>query len=59
MWTGSRLAVNWLIALTTAVLLITVYWYRINAEEHMLEEHFGEAYLSYETRTWRLVPFLW
>lgn len=58
-WTGNRLAVNWLIALITAVLLITVYCYRINAEEHMLEEHFGEAYSSYETRTWRLVPLLW
>jgi protein-S-isoprenylcysteine O-methyltransferase Ste14 len=58
-WTGSRLAVNWLIALITAAALIVVYCYRISAEEHMLEEHFGEAYLSYETRTWRLVPLLW
>jgi protein-S-isoprenylcysteine O-methyltransferase len=58
-WTGSRLAVNWLIAVLTAVLLLAVYCYRISAEEHMLEEHFGEAYLSYETRTWRLVPLLW
>src|SRR5690242_8432770 len=54
-WVGSRLAINWLVALITAVLLIAVYCYRISAEEHMLEEHFGETYLSYETRTWRLV----
>jgi protein-S-isoprenylcysteine O-methyltransferase len=58
-WTGSRLAVNWLVALITAVLLVAVYCYRISAEEDMLEEHFGEAYLSYKTRTWRLVPLLW
>ena len=58
-WTGSRVAVNWLIALITAVLLLVVYRYRISAEEHMLEEHFGEAYRSYKTRTWRLVPLFW
>jgi protein-S-isoprenylcysteine O-methyltransferase len=58
-WTGSRLALNWLIALITALLLIAVYCYRISAEENMLEEHFGEAYLSYKTRTWRLLPLLW
>ena len=58
-WTGSRLALNWLTALITAVLLIAVYCYRINAEEDMLEQHFGEAYLSYKSRTWRLVPLLW
>jgi protein-S-isoprenylcysteine O-methyltransferase len=58
-WAGSRLAVNWLTAVITAALLIVVYCYRISAEERMLEEHFGEAYLSYETRTWRLVPLLW
>jgi protein-S-isoprenylcysteine O-methyltransferase Ste14 len=58
-WTGSRLAVNWLIALITAALLVAVYSHRIRAEEDMLEEHFGEAYASYKTRTWRLVPLLW
>ena len=58
-WTGSRIAVNWLIALITAVLLLVVYRYRIRAEEDMLEEHFGEAYRSYKTRTWRLVPLFW
>jgi protein-S-isoprenylcysteine O-methyltransferase len=58
-WTGSRLALNWLIALITAAVLIAVYSYRISAEEDMLEQHFGDAYLSYKTRTWRLVPLLW
>ena len=58
-WTGSRLAVNWLVALITAVLLVAVYCYRISAEERMLDEHFGDAYLKYKARTWRLVPFVW
>lgn len=50
---------NWLVALITAVLLVAVYCYRISAEERMLDEHFGDAYLKYKARTWRLVPFVW
>jgi protein-S-isoprenylcysteine O-methyltransferase len=58
-WAGSRLAVNWLVALATALTLFLVYAYRINAEEQMLVNHFGDAYRAYKTRTWRLVPYIW
>jgi protein-S-isoprenylcysteine O-methyltransferase len=58
-WVGSRLAVNWLIAIATAIGLLLVYAYRINAEEQMLVEHFGDDYRNYKTRTWRLVPYVW
>src|SRR3954451_22819326 len=58
-WVGSRLAVNWLIAVATALVLLLVYAYRINAEEEMLADHFGDAYEAYQARTWRLVPFVW
>jgi protein-S-isoprenylcysteine O-methyltransferase len=58
-WSGSRLAVNWLIAAGTALVLLAVYAYRIRAEEQMLVEHFGDTYRTYQARTWRLVPFLW
>jgi protein-S-isoprenylcysteine O-methyltransferase Ste14 len=58
-WFGSRLAVNWLVALATAVALLSVYAYRINAEERMLGDHFGDSYEAYRTRSWRLVPFVW
>lgn len=58
-WTGSRLAVNWLVAAATAVVLLAVYAYRIAAEERMLVDHFGDAYREYKDRTWRLVPFVW
>lgn len=58
-WTGSRFAVNWLVAAVTAFVLLLVYAYRINAEEQMLVDRFGDAYLSYSSRTWRLVPFVW
>jgi len=58
-WAGSRLAVNWLVAAATVVVLVAVYAYRINAEEHMLDQHFGSAYNAYRDKTWRLVPFVW
>jgi protein-S-isoprenylcysteine O-methyltransferase len=58
-WGGSRLAVNWLVAVATVIVLGAVYMYRISAEERMLDEHFGPAYRTYKSRTWRLVPFLW
>ena len=41
------------------LLLAAVYCYRIRAEERMLDEHFGDVYVAYKARTWRLVPFLW
>jgi protein-S-isoprenylcysteine O-methyltransferase len=58
-WVGSRLAVNWLVAAATALMLLLVYAYRINAEEQMLVDHFGDAYQTYRSHTWRLVPFVW
>ena len=48
-----------LVALLTAVLLAGVYCYRISAEERMLDQHFGDAYVAYRARTWRLMPFVW
>jgi protein-S-isoprenylcysteine O-methyltransferase len=58
-WFGSRLALNWLVAIATVVALFAVYAYRIRAEEQMLGEQFGEKYQAYQARTKRLVPFLW
>jgi protein-S-isoprenylcysteine O-methyltransferase len=50
-WSGSRLALNWLVAVVTTGVLFAVYAYRIRAEERMLEEHFGKKCLEYQTRT--------
>ncbi len=58
-WVGSRLALNWIVAAATALLLVPVYAYRIRAEERMLVEHLGEPYRAYTTRTWKLVPHVW
>ncbi|MFC1803091.1 hypothetical protein ACFL0D_03885 [Thermoproteota archaeon] len=33
--------------------------YRMNIEEEMLIEEFGEQYKSYIENTWKLVPFLY
>ena len=43
-----------LVAGTLAVLLA-----RMNAEEALLEGEFGEEYMSYRRRTWRLVPWVY
>jgi protein-S-isoprenylcysteine O-methyltransferase len=58
-WSGSRLALNWIVAALTAIVLVAVYCYRISAEERMLDGHFGDAYASYKAHTWRLLPFVW
>ncbi|MBI4286501.1 MAG: isoprenylcysteine carboxylmethyltransferase family protein [Chloroflexi bacterium] len=41
------------------LLLIPCFLYRINIEEKMLIEKFGDEYLEYRRRSKRLVPCLW
>ena len=44
-----------------SVILITIlpaYLYRISVEERMLVEQFGDLYIAYQKRSWRLVPGL-
>jgi protein-S-isoprenylcysteine O-methyltransferase Ste14 len=43
-----------LVAATLAILAV-----RMSAEESLLESEFGEEYVSYRGRTWRLVPWLY
>jgi protein-S-isoprenylcysteine O-methyltransferase Ste14 len=50
-----RSGVGVLIALLLAVPLAM----RIRAEERLLRDHFGAAYIRYSHRTWRLLPGLW
>ena len=45
--------------LAVLLILAAVYAYRIKLEEKVLEESFGPEYQEYETRTWRLVPYVW
>jgi protein-S-isoprenylcysteine O-methyltransferase len=59
-WVGAALAFNsWVAAVIVASLMPLAYGWRIQAEERMLTDHFGEAYLSYAARTSRLIPGLY
>jgi len=60
LWIGFGLALgNWMATLIMAVLLFSVYGYRIRSEEVMLIDRFGKDYLEYSQQTWRLVPFVY
>lgn len=59
-WVGSGLSVeNWILIIIFTCLFFIVYIYRIKAEEKMLVLEFGEQYLNYRRKTWRLIPFLY
>lgn len=59
-WLLAGLAMqNYIVFIVAFILLIPVYLYRINKEERMLDEHFGEPYIDYKKHTWRLIPLVW
>lgn len=41
------------------IALLWAYYYRILAEETVLEETLGPTYTQYQDRTYRLFPFIW
>lgn len=49
------------IIMTTFVLVVyfLVFKHRLDYEERILEEEFGEKYIEYKTRTKRLIPFIY
>lgn len=40
-------------------IMLAAYMYRINAEETAMISSFGEEYLSYSSRSYRMIPGLW
>src|SRR5262249_19574539 len=48
----------WL-GLLLVVAMLAVLVGRMNAEEALLAEEFGEEYSAYQQRTWRLLPWLY
>ncbi|MFN8309348.1 MAG: isoprenylcysteine carboxylmethyltransferase family protein [Chitinophagales bacterium] len=50
---------NWM----STIVIVTAVWlalsYRIEIEEKVLEEQFGEQYSNYQNRTKQLIPFLY
>ncbi|MCC7244216.1 MAG: isoprenylcysteine carboxylmethyltransferase family protein [Saprospiraceae bacterium] len=39
--------------------MVFAYALRISAEEKLLETIFGDEYRSYQSRTWRMLPYVW
>jgi len=59
-WVGYALGLgSWVGVAITAVLLVSVYMWRITAEEALLSRALGERYTEYQRRTKRLVPYVY
>ncbi|HVZ57310.1 MAG TPA: isoprenylcysteine carboxylmethyltransferase family protein [Chitinophagaceae bacterium] len=59
-WCTAGLAMqNILLFIFSALLAIPVYAYRIQQEETLLVKQFGDSYLAYQRRSWKLLPPLW
>jgi protein-S-isoprenylcysteine O-methyltransferase Ste14 len=60
LWSGfGVLSSNIVIALAFPFVFVAVYLYRISVEENMLVRELGDAYVQYQRRTHRLIPFLY
>jgi protein-S-isoprenylcysteine O-methyltransferase Ste14 len=60
MWTGASLTVmNWIATVAVLASMLAAYHYRMNVEETMLLTATGDEYHSYQSRTWRLIPFVY
>jgi protein-S-isoprenylcysteine O-methyltransferase Ste14 len=47
------------IGLLVSLLLVPPLVSRMNSEEALLESEFGERYVDYRRRTWRLIPYVY
>jgi len=47
---------NWIIGPSLIIFILLLYWYRIEKEEHLLLEKFGDEYREYQKATGRLFP---
>ena len=56
---GWSLAFRSGIGVLLTALLIPPLLARINAEENLLQSHFGDGYNAYRSRTWRLIPWIY
>jgi protein-S-isoprenylcysteine O-methyltransferase Ste14 len=50
---------NWMGALVLLATALIAYAWRIRAEERMLLEQFGEAFLEHKKHSWAIIPFVW
>ena len=59
-WIGAGLSSNnYLIMIIVSLTILIGYHYRMNNEEKMLSETFGEEYKNYKKNTWRLMPLIY
>jgi len=60
LWSGfGVLSSSLVLALLFPVMFVAVYLYRISVEERMLVEVLGAAYVQYQLRTRKLIPFVY
>lgn len=50
---------NWVSLILIVAAILFAFIRRINVEEKALTEHFGQEYMDYKRRTYRLVPFIY
>jgi len=50
---------NWVAGPSYLVMFLTLFVFRVLAEERMMREQFGDEYAEYSRRTKRLVPGVW
>lgn len=59
LWAGfGVLSGNLLVMLIFAVMFVSVYLYRIRAEESILVQELGNDYVQYQRRTRKIIPFV-
>lgn len=59
-WVGTGLALqNFVMIPVFFLLFVGVYIYRITSEEKMLTAEFGENYIKYQSKSWRLLPYIY
>jgi protein-S-isoprenylcysteine O-methyltransferase Ste14 len=50
---------NWVAGPSYLITFVTLFAFRVRAEEKMMLEHFGKEYAAYIPRTKRLIPGIW
>lgn len=50
---------NWVSLVLVVAAILFAFIRRINVEEKLLTEHFGQEYIDYKGSTYRLVPFIY
>lgn len=50
---------NWISLLVVAIPVLIAFIRRMDVEEQVLIQHFGQAYLDYKRHTKRLIPFIY